>query len=94
MSPSDHEDENDPDGPFAFRRRKACNYYAVSALDFRCCFFLVATFGRGFMYRLVWMVSCSASCSIWCLRPEGFSCLECMKMVITVFQKYNVVVSF
>ena len=30
MSPSDHEDENDPDGPFAFRRRKACNYYAVS----------------------------------------------------------------
>ncbi|KAJ8307466.1 hypothetical protein KUTeg_015550 [Tegillarca granosa] len=28
MSPSDHEDENDPDGQFAFRRRKNCNYYA------------------------------------------------------------------
>ncbi|XP_062566237.1 enhancer of polycomb homolog 1-like [Saccostrea cucullata] len=27
-SPSDHEDENDPDGPFAFRRRKNCNYFA------------------------------------------------------------------
>ena len=30
MSPSDHEYENDPDGPFAFRRKKHCNYYAVS----------------------------------------------------------------
>ena len=30
MSPSDHEDENDPDGPFAFKRRKLCSYYAVS----------------------------------------------------------------
>lgn len=29
MSPSDHEDENDPDGQFAFRRKKHCNYYAV-----------------------------------------------------------------
>lgn len=28
MSPSDHEDENDPDGQFAFRRKKHCNYYA------------------------------------------------------------------
>ncbi|XP_060068094.1 enhancer of polycomb homolog 1-like [Ylistrum balloti] len=28
MSPSDHEDENDPDGPFAFKRRKNCNYFA------------------------------------------------------------------
>lgn len=28
MSPSDHEDENDPDGPFAFKRRKHCHYYA------------------------------------------------------------------
>ncbi|XP_048728028.2 enhancer of polycomb homolog 1-like isoform X2 [Ostrea edulis] len=27
-SPSDHEDENDPDGPFAFRRRRNCNYFA------------------------------------------------------------------
>lgn len=30
MSPSDHEDENDPDGPYAFKRRKSCQYYAVS----------------------------------------------------------------
>ncbi|XP_076437258.1 enhancer of polycomb homolog 1-like [Babylonia areolata] len=28
LSPSEHEDENDPDGPFAFKRRKTCNYYA------------------------------------------------------------------
>ncbi|KAL3836282.1 hypothetical protein ACJMK2_021719 [Sinanodonta woodiana] len=28
MSPSDHEDENDPDGIFAFRRKKHCSYYA------------------------------------------------------------------
>ncbi|KAK3105710.1 hypothetical protein FSP39_003940 [Pinctada imbricata] len=28
LSPSDHEDENDPDGPFAFKRRRNCNYYA------------------------------------------------------------------
>ncbi|XP_064470691.1 enhancer of polycomb homolog 1-like [Ornithodoros turicata] len=27
-SPSDNEDENDPDGPFAFRRKKYCNYHA------------------------------------------------------------------
>lgn len=30
MSPSDHEDENDPDGMFAFKRKKNCSYYAVS----------------------------------------------------------------
>ena len=30
---SDHEDENDPDGPFAFRRRRNCNYFAVSMLS-------------------------------------------------------------
>lgn len=30
MSPSDHEDENDPDGPFAFKRRKHCHYFTVS----------------------------------------------------------------
>ena len=30
MSPSDHEDENDPDGIFAFRRKRDCQYYAVS----------------------------------------------------------------
>ncbi|XP_076455967.1 enhancer of polycomb homolog 1-like isoform X2 [Babylonia areolata] len=28
LSPSDHEDEHDPDGLFAFKRRKTCNYYA------------------------------------------------------------------
>ncbi|KAL4229035.1 Glycosyltransferase 64 protein C4 [Mactra antiquata] len=28
MSPSDHEDENDPDGMFAFRRKRNCSYYA------------------------------------------------------------------
>ncbi|KAK6182761.1 hypothetical protein SNE40_010373 [Patella caerulea] len=28
MSQSDHEDENDPDGPYAFKRRKHCSYYA------------------------------------------------------------------
>ncbi|XP_045207305.1 enhancer of polycomb homolog 1-like [Mercenaria mercenaria] len=28
MSPSDHEDENDPDGMFAFKRKKNCSYYA------------------------------------------------------------------
>ncbi|KAK7480951.1 hypothetical protein BaRGS_00027766 [Batillaria attramentaria] len=28
MSPSDHEDENDPDGPYAFKRRRNCSYYA------------------------------------------------------------------
>ncbi|ESO87683.1 hypothetical protein LOTGIDRAFT_127385 [Lottia gigantea] len=28
MSQSDHEDENDPDGPYAFKRRKNCHYYA------------------------------------------------------------------
>ncbi|XP_041371750.1 enhancer of polycomb homolog 1-like [Gigantopelta aegis] len=27
LSPSDHEDENDPDGPYAFKRRKNCSYY-------------------------------------------------------------------
>lgn len=27
MSPSDHEDENDPDGIFAFRRKRDCHYY-------------------------------------------------------------------
>ncbi|XP_070183396.1 enhancer of polycomb homolog 1-like [Littorina saxatilis] len=27
MSPSDHEDENDPDGAYAFKRRKSCNYF-------------------------------------------------------------------
>lgn len=32
MSPSDHEDENDPDGMFAFKRKKNCSYYAVSEL--------------------------------------------------------------
>jgi len=30
MSPSDQEDENDPDGMFAFKRKKNCSYYAVS----------------------------------------------------------------
>ena len=30
MSPSDHEDENDPDGIYAFRRKRNCSYYAVS----------------------------------------------------------------
>lgn len=30
MSPSDHEDENDPDGIFAFRRKRDCHYYTVS----------------------------------------------------------------
>jgi hypothetical protein len=30
MSPSDHEDENDPDGIYAFRRKKGCSYLAVS----------------------------------------------------------------
>lgn len=34
MSPSDHEDENDPDGQFAFRRKKHCNYYAVSFFSY------------------------------------------------------------
>lgn len=28
MSPSDHEEENDPDGQFAFRRKKNCHYQA------------------------------------------------------------------
>lgn len=28
MSPSDHEDENDPDGIFAFKRKRNCQYYA------------------------------------------------------------------
>lgn len=28
MSPSDHEDENDPDGMFAFKRKRNCSYYA------------------------------------------------------------------
>ncbi|XP_033127294.1 enhancer of polycomb homolog 1-like [Anneissia japonica] len=28
QSISDQEEENDPDGPFAFRRRKGCNYHA------------------------------------------------------------------
>lgn len=28
VSPSDQEDESDPDGPFAFRRKKNCNYHA------------------------------------------------------------------
>lgn len=27
-SPSDNEDENDPDGPYAFKRKKYCNYHA------------------------------------------------------------------
>lgn len=30
MSLSDHEEENDPDGQFAFRRKKNCHYQAVS----------------------------------------------------------------
>lgn len=29
MSPSDQEDENDPDGIYAFKRKKNCSYYAV-----------------------------------------------------------------
>uniref|UniRef100_T1JAR8 Enhancer of polycomb-like protein n=1 Tax=Strigamia maritima TaxID=126957 RepID=T1JAR8_STRMM len=28
VPPSDQEDESDPDGPFAFRRKKSCNYHA------------------------------------------------------------------
>ncbi|XP_074652761.1 enhancer of polycomb homolog 1-like [Tubulanus polymorphus] len=28
MSPSDHEDENDPDGIYAFKRKKGCSYLA------------------------------------------------------------------
>ena len=32
LSPSDHEDENDPDGPYAFKRRKNCSYYTVSIM--------------------------------------------------------------
>lgn len=28
MSPSDHEDENDPDGIYAFRRKRNCSYHA------------------------------------------------------------------
>ncbi|XP_076093763.1 enhancer of polycomb homolog 1-like isoform X2 [Mytilus galloprovincialis] len=28
MSPSDHEEENDPDGLFAFRRKRNCHYHA------------------------------------------------------------------
>ena len=31
MSPSDHEEENDPDGIFAFRRKRNCHYHAVSS---------------------------------------------------------------
>lgn len=27
---SEAEEENDPDGPFAFRRKAGCQYYAVS----------------------------------------------------------------
>ncbi|KAL8608996.1 hypothetical protein ACOMHN_059927 [Nucella lapillus] len=34
LSPSDHEDEHDPDGPFAFKRRKTCHYF--SPLYDRC----------------------------------------------------------
>ena len=33
MSPSDHDDQNDPDGPFAFKRRKFCQYYEVGASE-------------------------------------------------------------
>lgn len=29
---SEAEEENDPDGPFAFRRKTGCQYYAVSLL--------------------------------------------------------------
>lgn len=29
---SEAEEENDPDGPFAFRRKAGCQYYAVSVL--------------------------------------------------------------
>ncbi|XP_077993273.1 enhancer of polycomb homolog 1-like isoform X1 [Glandiceps talaboti] len=29
QSPSDQDDENDPDGQFAFRRKKGCSYYAA-----------------------------------------------------------------
>lgn len=29
---SEAEEENDPDGPFAFRRKAGCQYYAVSAI--------------------------------------------------------------
>lgn len=29
---SEAEEENDPDGPFAFRRKAGCQYYAVSVV--------------------------------------------------------------
>ena len=57
MSPSDHEDENDPDGPFAFRRRKACNYYAVS--EFGLAAFSLGQVVEGLLTCwLMQMVSC------------------------------------
>lgn len=31
---SEAEEENDPDGPFAFRRKAGCQYYAVSSTMF------------------------------------------------------------
>ena len=30
MSVSDHEEENDPDGAYAFKRMSGCSYQAVS----------------------------------------------------------------
>lgn len=30
---SEAEEENDPDGPFAFRRKAGCQYYAVSSIS-------------------------------------------------------------
>lgn len=38
---SEAEEENDPDGPFAFRRKAGCQYYAVSMeiiVIVFCCF--------------------------------------------------------
>ena len=37
---SEAEEENDPDGCYAFRRKAGCQYYAVSALLWLPCFYL------------------------------------------------------
>ena len=34
QSLSDQEEENDPDGIYAFRRKKGCNYHAVSSRQY------------------------------------------------------------
>lgn len=69
MSPSDHEDDNDPDGPFAFKRRRYCAYYAVSIFT---AVILTVYGSQNHICTLFFFPHFSFSCSSSCMHCAEF----------------------